>query len=131
MSSRTRELETVISLIGEQYKSEEVRWVVVALIGVVEILIDYHDVNEEGDEEAREDLELRAVESIEDIIHSWLVHKELPMTEEERTALQDQEVAELREQIKNYTGVEFLDLDDMFGLNKASDTDKEEDNGDE
>lgn len=127
MSSRSREFETLVTLIGEQYKSDEVKWVAAGLIGVIEILMDYYEILEGDDEGAKgEDLEERALESIEDIIHSWLVHNELPMTEEERIAQQDQEVAEFRDQMKNYTGLEFLNLDQLFNSEQKQ---EEENNG--
>lgn len=129
--ARTREFETLWSLVGAQYTSDQyVKYPILALLGVLQILDEYWDIIE--NEEPDDDLPARTVDAIEEMIHSWLVHNQEPeieMTDAERIAMEDQQVAELREQIEKFgrdTGVDMklLNLDQLLFRKEEKDGDE-------
>lgn len=124
--SEIGELEALAVLVGFQQENEEERqWPVMALLSTIEILMDYYVVVEGDDDEQKEGLEQRAVESIFEQIHNWLIHGGVPMTEEERVALEDQEVAAFSDKLNQILG---LKLDDSILLKKDEEEKKEDGN---
>lgn len=98
-NSFTREFETLETLIEAQYRDEEDRkWAAVALLAVVDTLNEYWEIIE--NEESDEDLGGRTIDTIYELIHSIIVHGELPLTEAEAIALEDQQVAQFRDDLE-------------------------------
>lgn len=127
MSGEIGELEALSVLIGMQHRhedEEERKWPIMALLSVVEILMDYYAILDGDDEESRNDLEARAVESIHEQIHNWIVHNGIPMTEEERIALEDQEVAEFTHALSKISGMKIMDFDNLLEKKKEDEEDK-------
>lgn len=117
--ARTREFETLWSLVGAQYTSDQyVKYPILALLGVLQILDEYWDTIENEPESVDDDFPGAAIDAIEDMIHMWLVHQigpEEQLTDAERTAMEDQWAADLREQIENFgreNGIR-LDIQDL------------------
>lgn len=131
--SRTREFETLWSLVGAQYTSDQyIKYPILALLGVLQVLDEYWDIIENDYDSIDDDFQGRTIDMIEEMIHSWLVHQvepEVEMTDAERIAMEDQLAAELREQIEKVgrdSGQPFtiMDLDLQLFKNK------EEEDGD-
>lgn len=101
-NSFTREFETLEALIEAQSKSaEDYKWPVVACLSVIDVLNEYWEIIENEPEAVDEDFQGRTIDTIQDVIHSLIVHQELPLTEEQAIALEDQQVAEFRNDLEN------------------------------
>lgn len=119
----SREFETITKLIEYQYQTNEgIKWITIALLGTLEILDEYWDTVENVDEAERDpDYQGKVIDSIWETIHAWVVHNEIPMTEEERLAAEDQAVAELRDQLESVgkdvgvDSVRIRNLDELLG----------------
>jgi hypothetical protein len=107
----SREIETLGSLIEFQYQTNDgVKWPVVALVQVLDLLDDYWETVENEEGESDPDLAAKILDEMYEAIHIVLVHQTIPMTEEQRTALEDQEVAELRDALEKFGKESGLDL---------------------
>jgi len=107
----SREIETLGTLIEYQYQSNEgVKWPVVALVQIIDLLDDYWETIENDEGESDPDLAAKYIDEMYEAIHIVLVHQTVPMTEEQRTALEDQEAAELREALEGFGKEMGLDL---------------------
>ena len=96
----TREFETLEALIEKQYGDDEDRkWPTVALLGVIDVLHDHWEAIE-NEEEVDADLAGQTLDAIMDVIHCVIVHQELPLTEAEAIALEDQQVAQFRDDLE-------------------------------
>lgn len=133
MHGRTREFETLTSLIGAQYTSDqELKYPILALVSVVEVLNEYWEIVENQADEIDDDFQGRTIDLIEEVIHCWLVHHMPPeeeLTESEEIAKADQLAAELREQIEAWgrdTGVNFKidNLDQLLFKKEEKDGDE-------
>lgn len=132
--SRTREFETLWSLVGAQYTSDQyIKYPILALLGVLQVLDEYWDIIENDADSIDDDFQGRTIDMIEEMIHSWLVHQtepEVEMTDAERIAMEDQLVAELREQIEEASRIsgvplKIIDLDQqLFKKEEDEDGDK-------
>jgi len=99
-NSFTREFETLEALVERQFASaeEDHKWPTVALLAVIDLLHEHWEIVE--NESPDEDLAGRTVDAIYDVIHHVVVHQELPLTEAEAIALEDQQVAEFRNDLE-------------------------------
>lgn len=138
-NSYTREFETLEALVEAQYRDNEDRkWPTVALLAVIDLLHEHWEIVE--NEEADEDLSGRTVDAVYDTIHHIIVHQELPLTEAEAIALEDQQVAEFRNDLENLgekLGVDLriINLDqklkEAFGEKNEEENKEEEKDGNE
>jgi len=132
-NSFTREFETLETLIEAQVRnSEDAKWPAVALLAILDTLNEYWEIVE--NETVDDDLQGRTIDVIYELIHSVIVHQELPLTEAEAIALEDQQVAEFRNDLEGLgekLGIDLhiLNLDqklkEAFG-EKPEDNEKEE-----
>lgn len=137
-NSFTREFETLEALIEMQSYDDEMRkWPVVAALAVVDILHDYWELVENNPDSIDDDFAAQTLETIQDTFHSLIVHQELPLTEEQAIAMEDQAVAALRDDLEGLGKklnldlvIENLDekLRDVFSEKKTEE--KEEKDGD-
>ena len=130
----TREFETLVTLIEYQYQSNEgVKWPIVALLHVIDIIDDWYQLIEDSDGESDPNFAIASLDDMYEAIHSIIVHQTIPMTEEQRTALEDQEAAELRDALESFGKEQGIDLK-IFNLDQQlrnAQEKKEEKDGEE
>lgn len=120
---------TIIEFLDASEDREENKWLTVSVLAVIEILNDYWELIENGEED--EDLPGKAIDSIYEVLHLTLVHREIPMTEEQRIAAEDQEIAAFRDQLEGLgekTGIpiKLIDFDEFLKGKKEKGDDEQE-----
>lgn len=105
LSNEIDGLFTIIELMTQSTDPTTKQWPAVALMAALDTINEYWEIvesdsdNDDGDRET-ESLAYATIDAIYETIQHVLTRQELPMTEEQRQAQQDQEIAEFRNQIE-------------------------------
>lgn len=119
LSHEFEAMYTIIGLMTRSPDDVDRQWPSIATLAVIDLLDEYWEMVESGESEDDEDLPTRLIDSIYEVLHQIIVHEEMPMTDEQRTAIEDQEVAALRNQIEEFSkenglDVKLVNLDQMI-----------------